>query len=333
MTLSKPWCRLWSRLWIVNGVAALVALWAAPALSQTYPNKPIHLIVPYAPGGVADIAARLVGAKLTEALGQQVVVENRTGGNGFIAVTAVMKAPPDGYTLLVPTVGEVTINPALFKDIPYNVQRDLVPVAMLSDTPIVLATHVSSPFRSVADVIAAGKAQPGRVSIASPGNGTMNHLAIEWMGLGAGAKFQHIPYRGGAPAGAAVAAGDVPLGMLAISSALPHVKSNRARVLALTTARHSREFPEWRTLQDLGVPDVDATNWVAMFAPKATPEPIIAKLNTEIAKILAMSDVKERFAAGGADTMPMSSAELDGFVRKETERHKVVVEKANMKPD
>ena len=152
-----------SRLWIVNGVAALVALWAAPALAQTYPNKPIHLIVPYAPGGVADIAARLVGAKLTEALGQQVVVENRTGGNGFIAVTAVMKAPPDGYTLLVPTVGEITINPALFKDIPYNVQRDLVPVAMLSDTPIVLAANVNSPFNSVSDVIAAAKAQPGRI--------------------------------------------------------------------------------------------------------------------------------------------------------------------------
>jgi len=212
----------------------------ASAQAQNYPTKPIHVIVPYAPGGVADIAARLVGQKLTEAWGQQVVIENRTGGNGFIAVNATVKAPPDGYTLIVGTVGEFTINPALFKDIPYNVQRDLAPVGMLSDTPIVLAAHAGAPFNSVADVIAAGKAQPGRVSIASPGNGTMNHLAIEWMGLGAGVKFQHIPYRGGAPAGAAVAAGDVPLGMLAISSALPHVKSNRARVLALTTARHSR---------------------------------------------------------------------------------------------
>ena len=318
---------------IAHAVFTLLIVGLASAQAQNYPTKPIHVIVPYAPGGVADIAARLVGQKLTEAWGQQVVIENRTGGNGFIAVNATVKAPPDGYTLIVGTVGEFTINPALFKDIPYNVQRDLAPVGMLSDTPIVLATHVSSPFRSVADVIAAGKAQPGRVSIASPGNGTMNQLAIEWMGLGAGAKFQHIPYRGGAPAGAAVAAGDVPLGMLAISSALPHVKSNRARVLALTTARHSREFPEWRTLQDLGVPDVDATNWVSMFAPKATPQAIVDKLNAELAKILAMSDVKERFAAGGADTMPMSSAELDGFVRKETERHKVVVEKANMKPD
>jgi tripartite-type tricarboxylate transporter receptor subunit TctC len=319
--------------WIVGAVVALVVFCAPPVQAQNYPTKPIHIYVPYAPGGVADIAARLVGQKLTEAWGQQVVVENRTGGNGFIAVTAAMKSPPDGYVLLVGTVGEFTINPALFKDIPYNVQRDLMPVTMLSDTPIVLAAHVGSPYNSVQEVIAAGKAQPGRVSVASPGNGTMNHLAIEWMGLGTGAKFQHIPYRGGAPAGAAVAAGDVPLGTLAISSALPHVKAGRVRVLALTTAKKSSAFPEWKTLQDNGVPDVDASNWVAMFAPAGTPKPIVEKLNAEIAKILAMPDVKERFAAGGAETLPMTSADLDTLVRADTERLKVIVEKANVKPD
>jgi tripartite-type tricarboxylate transporter receptor subunit TctC len=319
--------------WIVGAVIALVVFCAAPVQAQNYPTKPIHIYVPYAPGGVADIAARLVGQKLTEAWGQQVVVENRTGGNGFIAVTAAMKSPPDGYVLLVGTVGEFTINPALFKDIPYNVQRDLMPVTMLSDTPIVLAAHVGSPYNSVQEVIAAGKAQPGRVSVASPGNGTMNHLAIEWMGLGTGAKFQHIPYRGGAPAGAAVAAGDVPLGTLAISSALPHVKAGRVRVLALTTAKKSSAFPEWKTLQDNGVPDVDASNWVAMFAPAGTPKPIVDKLNAEIAKILAMPDVKERFAAGGAETLPMTSADLDTLVRNDTARLQVIVEKANVKPD
>jgi len=317
--------------WIV--VPALVLFCAQPAQAQTYPTKPIHLIVPYAPGGVADIAARIVGAKLTEAWGQQVVVENRTGGNGFIAVTAVAKAPADGYTLLVPTVGEITINPALFKDIPYNVQRDLAPVGMISDTPIVLAANVNSPFNSVADVLDGAKAQPGRISIASPGNGTMNHLAIEWMGLGTGTKFQHIPYRGGAPAGAAVAAGDVPLGVLAISSALPHVKAGRVRVLALTTAKPSTFYPEWKTLQDHGVPEVDASNWVGMFAPKATPQPVVDKLNAALAKILVMPDVKERFAAGGAETLIMTSAALDARVRADTERLKQIVEKANVKPD
>lgn len=316
-----------------NVVVALLVFCATPAQAQTYPAKPIHLIIPYAPGGVADIAARLVGAKLTEAWGQQVVVENRTGGNGFIAVNAVVKAPADGYTLLVPTVGEITINPALFKDIPYNVQRDLAPVAMLSDTPIVLAAHVNSPFNSVAEVFAAARAQPGRISVASPGNGTMNHLAIEWMGLGTGTKFQHIPYRGGAPAGAAVAAGDVPLGTLAISSALPHVKAGRVRVLALTTAKRSSFYPDWKTLQEFGIPEVDASNWVGVFAPKATPQAVVDKLNAEIAKILAMPDIKERFAAGGAETVTMTSAALDTRVRGDAERLRVIVEKANVKPD
>jgi tripartite-type tricarboxylate transporter receptor subunit TctC len=317
--------------WIV--AVALSVLSALPAQPQTYPTKPIHIIVPYAPGGVTDIAARVVAQKLTEALGQQVVVENRTGGNGFIGVTAVVKSPADGHVLLVGTVGEFTINPALFKEIPYNVQRDLAPVGMINDTPIVLAAHAGSPFNSVADVIAAGKAQPGRVSIASPGNGTMNHLGIEWMALGTGGKFQHIPYRGGAPAGAAVAAGDVPLGMLAISSALPHVKAGRARILAVTTAKRSVSFPEWKTLQESGVPDVDASNWVAMMAPKNTPQPIVDRIAAELAKILAMPDVKERFAAGGAEVLPMTAAELDARVRADTERLKVVVEKANVKPD
>src|SRR5215475_10038417 len=148
---------------------ALLAFSApAPAQAQTYPSKPIHIMVPYAPGGVSDIAARLVGQKLTEAWGQQVVVENRPGGNGFIAVMATVKAPADGYTLIVGTVGEFTINPALFKDLPYDVQRDLTPIAMLSDTPLVLAAHGASPYQSVADVIAAAKAQPGRISISSP---------------------------------------------------------------------------------------------------------------------------------------------------------------------
>jgi tripartite-type tricarboxylate transporter receptor subunit TctC len=317
---------------LIACITSAIAL-TAPAGAQTYPAKPIHIIVPFAPGGVVDIAARIVGAKLTEAWGQQVVVENRTGGNGFIAVTAVQKASPDGYVLLAGTVGEFTINPALFKDIPYDMQRDFVPVAMLTDTPIVLAANAGSPFNTVADVIAAAKAQPGRISVGSPGNGTMNHLAIEWITLGSGAKFQHIPYRGGAPAAAAVAAGDIPLGTLAISSVAPHVKSGRVRALALTTAKRSPYYPDWRTLQESGVPDVDASNWVAMFAPRGTPQAVVDKLNAEINKILMMPDVKERFAAGGAETLPMSPADLDARTRKDAARLKVIVDKAGVKPD
>jgi tripartite-type tricarboxylate transporter receptor subunit TctC len=318
--------------WIVS-VIALVVFCAVPAQAQNYPGKPIHILVPYAPGGITDIASRIVGAKLTEAWGQQVVVENRPGGNGFIAMTAGAKAAPDGYTLVMVTVGDVAINPAMFKEMPYDVERDLAPIAMVSDAPMVLAAHADAPFKSVAEVIAAAKAQPGRISVATPGNGSVNQIVLEWMALNTGTQFQHIPYKGGAPAAAALAAGDIPLGVLASSSVAPHVKSGRVRVLAVTMGKRSTLNPEWPTLQQEGVKEVDASNWTALFAPKATPQPVIDRLNTEVVKILKMPDVKERFAGGGVDTIPSSAAELDGRVKQEAERFRAIVQKANIRPD
>jgi tripartite-type tricarboxylate transporter receptor subunit TctC len=318
--------------WIVS-VIALVVFCAAPAQAQNYPAKPIHILVPYAPGGITDIASRIVGAKLTEAWGQQVVVDNRPGGNGFIAMTAGAKAAPDGYTLVMVTVGDVAINPAMFKEMPYDVERDLAPIAMVSDAPMVLAAHADAPFKSVAEAIAAAKAQPGRISVATPGNGSVNQIVLEWMALNTGTQFQHIPYKGGAPAAAALAAGDIPLGVLASSSVAPHVKSGRVRVLAVTMAKRSTLNPEWPTLQQEGVKEVDASNWTALFAPKGTPQPIIDKLNAEVVKILNMPDVKERFAGGGVVTIPSSAAELDARVKQEAERFRAIVQKANIRPD
>jgi len=318
--------------WIAS-VIALVVLCAAPAQAQNYPAKPVHILVPYAPGGITDIASRIVGAKLTEAWGQQVVVDNRPGGNGFIAMTAGAKAAPDGYTLVMVTVGDVAINPAMFKEMPYDVERDLAPIAMVSDAPMVLATNADGPFKSVADAIAAAKAQPGRISVATPGNGSVNQIVLEWMALNTGTQFQHIPYKGGAPAAAALAAGDIPLGVLASSSVAPHVKSGRVRVLAVTMGKRSPLNPEWPTLQEQGVKEVDASNWTALFAPKATPQPVIDKLNAEVVKILHMPDVKQRFAGGGVDTIPSSAAELDARVKQEAERFRAIVQKANIRPD
>jgi len=318
--------------WIV-GVIALVVFCTAPAQAQNYPAKPIHILVPYAPGGITDIAARIVGAKLTEIWGQQVVVENKPGGNGFIAMTAGAKAAPDGYTLVMVTVGDVAINPAMFKEMPYDVERDLAPIAMVSDAPMVLAAHADAAFKSVADAIAAAKAQPGRISVATPGNGSVNQIVLEWMALNTATRFQHIPYKGGAPAAAALAAGDIPLGVLASSSVAPHVKSGRVRVLAVTMGKRSTLNPEWPTLQQEGVKEVDASNWTALFAPKATPQPVIDKLNAEVVKILKMPDVKERFAGGGVDTIPSSAAELDARVKQEAERFRAIVQKANIRPD
>ena len=318
------------RLVLAVAASSLVLL-AQPAFSQTYPTKPIHILVPYAPGGIADIASRIVGAKLTEAWGQQVVVENKPGGNGFIAMSAGAKAPADGYTLTMATVGDVAINPALFKEMPYK-WDDFAPISTISDAPMVWATNANTPYQSIADVLAAAKAQPGRLSVASPGNGSINQIVIEWLALNTGTQFQHIPYKGGAPA-AALAGGDIPFGVLASSSVAPQVKAGRLRVLAVTGAQPSKFSPEWPTLQSQGVKEVDASNWTLLLAPKGTPKEIVDKLQAEVVKILAMPDVKERFAGGGVETIPSTAAELDTKVKKTAQQLLVIVEKAKIKPD
>ncbi|MGP0091904.1 MAG: Bug family tripartite tricarboxylate transporter substrate binding protein [Xanthobacteraceae bacterium] len=318
---------------IVSLWAALLVLGAAPVRAQSYPDRPIRILVPYAPGGISDIAARIVGAKLTEAWGQQVVVENKPGGSGFIAIMAAVRSIPDGYTLVMSTGGDVTVNPALFKEIPYDVERDLAPIAAVSDAPLVLAANSGSPYRTVADVLAAAKAWPGLIDVATPGYGSINHIVLEWLSLNTGTKFQHIPYKGGAPAAQALVAGDVPLGILASSSVAPHVKAGSIRVLAATMAKRSKLDPEWPTLQEEAVADVNASNWTALFAPKLTPQPIIEKLNAEVMKILNMPDVKERFAGGGVETIPSSAAELSARIKSELATFRVIITKANIRPE
>jgi tripartite-type tricarboxylate transporter receptor subunit TctC len=318
--------------WIVALlVASLLAV--SPARTQDYPSKPIRILIPYAPGGVADIAARLIGAKLTEAWGQAVLVDYRPGGNGTIALSLAAKAAPDGYTLVVATGGEYTITPAIFRDMPYDAQHDLVPITTLSDTPLVLAAHGDAPYKTTAEVVAAAKEQPGRVAIGSPGSGTLNQILIEWMGLGTGAKFLHVPYKGGAPAATAVAGGEVPLGSLAISSVFPHLKTGRIRVLAVATARRSSFEPAWKTLQEEGVPDVDASNWTVLHTPKGAPPAVIAKLQAEVGRILSLPEIRERLATGGADAIPSTSAEAAARIKHEAERLKLIIDKANVRPE
>jgi tripartite-type tricarboxylate transporter receptor subunit TctC len=317
----------------VSVVLALLGFAAAPAQAQDYPSRPIRILVPYAPGGISDIAARIVGGKLTEAWGQQVIVENRPGGNGFIAVTDAARSAPDGYTLVMVTTGDVAINPVLFKDIPYDVDRDLAPISAVSDAPMVLATNGDSPYKTVADVLAAAKAQPGTLNVCSPGYGTINQIVLEAMALNTGTKFVHVPYKGGAPAAQALVAGDIPLGVLASSSVAPHIASGHIRVLAVTTAKRSPLNPEWPTLAEQGAGDEHASNWTALLAPKGTPQPIVDKLNAEVVKILNMADVKERFAAGGVSTIPSSPAELSARIKRESADYRVIIEKANIHVD
>jgi len=317
----------------VGAIAALVALGVAPASAQDYPARPIRIMVPYAPGGIADIAARIVGAKLTEAWGQQVAVENRPGGNGFIAMELTARSNPDGYTLVMCTVGDVAINPGLFKEMPYNVERDFAPVASISDAPVVLATHGASPYKTLKDVIVAAKAQPGMLNVGTPGYGSINQLILESMALNTGTKFVHVPYKGGAPGAQALVAGDIPLAVLASSTVAPHVPSGNIRVLAVTSTKRSPLNPEWPTLQEEGAGDINASNWTLLLAPKNTPQPILDKLNAEVVKILNMPDVKERFAGGGVATIPSSAAELDARVKREAAAYRGIIEKADVHVD
>jgi tripartite-type tricarboxylate transporter receptor subunit TctC len=311
----------------------LLSLAAGPAAAQTYPERPIHILVTYAPGGPADIAARLIGAKLSDAWGQQVVVENRPGGRGYIGMTAAAKAPPDGYTLVLATIGEVAITPVLFKDVPYSIENDFAPISLVSDATIVLAAHGASALRSVADVIAAAKAEPGSISVGSPGQGTVNQVVIAWVALNTGTKLQHVPYKGSAPAANAIAGGEIPLGMLASSSVAPLLPTGRVRALAVASAKRSKFGPDWPTLQEAGVSEISASTWTALLAPKGTPQPVIDKLNAEVVKILNMSDIKERFATGGVATIPSSPAELDARIKQDGATFRAIAQKANIKAD
>ena len=318
---------------IIGIAIALLMCAASPAFAQDYPTRPIRILVPYAPGGISDIAARIVGAKLTEAWGQQVVIENRPGGNGFIAVTDAARSAPDGYSLVMVTTGDVAINPALFKDVPYDVERDLAPISAVSDAPMVLATNGDSPYRSVADVIAAAKAQPGVLNVGTPGYGSINQLVLESIALNTGTKFVHVPYKGGAPAAQALVAGDIPLGILASSTVAPYVPSGKIRVLAITTGQRSPFNPEWPTLVQEGAGDISASNWTALLAPKGTPQPIIDKLEAKVVEILNLPDVKTRFAAGGVSTIPSTPAELEAKIKRELATYRLVIEKADVHVD
>ena len=322
--------------WIVGIFSAFLALASVPAPSQAqdFPTKPIRILVPFAPGGFVDVAARLIGQKLHERLGQQVIVENRPGGNGFIAVTAAAKSPPDGYTLLMAHNGEFTVNPAVFaSSIPYDLDRDFVPITMVNDAPMVFVVHSGGPFNSMQDMIAAAKAKPGTVGVSTPGTGSIQHLVLEWVGLATGAKFLHVPYKGGAPAITATAGGEVPAGSAAISSAMPHIASGRVKVVAVASAERSPVNLSWPTLKEAGVPGVESSIWAGLFAPKGVPQPILDRLYGEVAKILELPDVKQRFAAGGGVTGGMNPAAFKAHILAEAARLKDVVEKAGVKPE
>ena len=321
---------------LLAGSAVLAQpLLAGAALAQAadFPSRPIRVIVPFAPGGVVDVTARLLTQKMTERLGWNFVVENKPGGNGFIAVTYAAKAAPDGYTLLAAHSGEFAVNPALFANVPYELDRDFAPITMISDTPMLLVANAQQPYNTIQELVAAAKKDPGKLAFSSPGNGSVNHLAGEWFSIESGAQLMHVPYKGGAPAVAAVASGEVPLGVVAIPAVMPHVQSGRVKVLGLTTARRTEYNKAWVPANEAGVKNVDASNWVGLFAPKGVPADIVAKLYAETAKTLEQPDVKKRFADAGAEVGGMPSAAFAQRIRKDAARYKEIVKKGNIRAD
>ena len=312
---------------LVLGLAAL-------AQAQDYPAKPVRILVPFAPGGAVDTSTRILTQKMSERLGWNFVIENRPGGNGFIATTAVAKSAADGYTLLMAHTGEFAVNPALFDNVPYELERDFVPITMVSDAPMLYLARAAAPFNTLQELVREAKAKPGTLTFASPGNGSINHLAGEWLAHAAGIKLQHVPYKGGAPAAAAVGAGDVEFGVMAVPGAAPFIKSGRGKVIGITTQKKSPLNPEWPTPRDGGITDVDASIWVGLFAPKGTPQPIIDKLNAEVRRSLEQPDLQKRFIeAGGAEAVGMSSAEFLARIKQDGERYRRVIKAANVKPE
>jgi len=312
----------------------VIFLAAAPGASgQEYPTKPIRVLVPYAPGGVVDTSTRILTNKITERLGWQFVVDNRPGGNGFIAVGIAAKGAPDGYTLLSAHTGEFSVSPFVFKDVPFDLDRDFTAVVMLSDAPMIVVVNAKSPINSFKDLVAAARARPGQLSFGSPGNGSVNHLATEWLAMAAGIKLLHVPYKGGAPAVSAVAANEVVMTIAGLPGVTPHLQAKRVKVIGITTAKRSAQVRDYPTAQEGGIPGVDASIWVGLFAPKGTPKAIVNKLFSVSAEMLRLPDVKERYGVvGGAETIGMPPAEFHARVKKDAERYRKIVHAAGIQP-
>jgi len=316
---------------LTTGVATMFL--CAAAAAQEYPTKPIRVLVPYAPGGVVDTTTRIVTNKISERLGWQFVVDNRPGGNGFIAVGIAAKGAPDGYTVLSAHTGEFAVSPFVFKGVPFELDRDFTAVVMLSDAPMLVVVNSQSPINSFKDLVATARAKPGAVTFGSPGTGSVNHLASEWLAVAAGVKMLHVPYKGGAPAVSAVATNEVIWTIAGLPGVTPHLQAKRVKVLGTTTARRTAQTPDWQTAQEGGIPSVDASIWVGFFVPKGTPKSIVNKLYSVSADMLKFPDVKERFATvGGAETVGMPPAEFHTRVKQDAERYRKVVQDVGIPP-
>lgn len=313
-------------------LAALVAVCALSAAAQNYPVKPVRIVVPFPAGGGVDLTARTVGQKLTDYLGQQVVIDNRAGAAGTIGAEHVAKSAPDGYTLLVAGPGSVAVAPLLFPKLGYNPLKDLAPITMLVTMPYIIVAHPSVPAKNAAELIALAKANPGKLNMASGGAGTGQHLAGELFNVLAGIKMIHIPYKGTAPAIADIMGGHADL-TFSDPSVLPQLHAGRLKVLGVSGTKRYPPLPNVPTVNESGLPGFDALNWYPLMAPAGTPRDLIMRLNTEAIKALNSPDVRDKLMAQGLIPAPMSPEQLGQFIREDYERWGKVIKAANVKLD
>lgn len=307
---------------------AFVALSANGAFALNYPDKPIRIIVPFAPGGPNDVIARIVAGKLTESWKQQVVVDNRPGADGAIGMELAAKAAPDGYTIVLGTSGSVIITPSLYTKLRYDPIKDFAPITHLTSMPFVLVVNPSLPARSVKELVALAKTKPGQLSYASPSSSI--YLAAEMFKLKAGVDIAYIPYKGGAPSMTALISGEVAMLFDTPPTLIPQVKAGKARAIVVCSAKRSPGMPDVPTMPESGFPGFEAGSFAAVLAPAKTPKEIVQKLNTEIVRILHMPTVQDRLVGMGADIIGSTPAEFSAYIKAELEKYAVVIKTAGI---
>ena len=318
---------------LVAAMAALMLGAGAQAQAQAYPTKPLELVVPFAPGGTVNLMGRILATRLAEVLGQPVIVNNKDGAGGSIGANVVAKAAPDGYTLLLATMGQQSIQPLLFKKLPYDAHKDFVPIALFSTVPNVLAVSADTPARTLAELLQYARANPGKLNMASAGTGSVNHLTGELFMLRAGVNFTHIPYKGAGPATTDLLANQVQVLFANLPNVLPHLKSGKVRVLAVASEKRSPAIPDVPTLAEAGVRDAVVESWYAVMAPAGTPAPIVRKLQDSVIRIANEKPMIAQLADQGALPFPGSSADLARLSAEETRRWTDVIRSARIQLD
>lgn len=321
--------RLWTKLFLVT-VAAFVM--PALAMAQVYPNQPIRLIVPFAPGGTTDMVARVIGSKLAEVMGQPVVVDNRGGGSTIIGTEALARSPADGYTIMLATP-DFTVNPSIQPRLPYDTLKDFKPIALIGTYPMVMVANADQKLNSVADVIAKAKAQPGQINFASAGNGSMPHLCGELFNSMAHVKMTHVPYRGNGPALTDLLAGHVSVLFTGGPVVAAQVKSGKLTMLGVSTAQRHPSLPDVPTLSESGVPGYDVTAWFGLIGPAQLSKDIVARLNAGLAKAVQAPEVREKLSSLGADLKVGTPEAFTALIRDEIDKWAGVVRTANIKID